>query len=148
MLQATDKDTGNYSKMAYRLIIPPTPEGQDSFVIETYTGIIKSAIMFRNMRRSYFTFQVIATDNYGKGLSSSAAVVVSNHGGASYRMYLMYNNQYIYCTCEHALLVLDLYVTCTPVAYWCDSFLSTVSLQRTVWNWFAVLPVSHLGSAA
>ncbi|XP_036980680.1 protocadherin-15a isoform X1 [Acanthopagrus latus] len=74
---ATDKDTGNYSKMAYRLIIPPTPEGQDSFVIETYTGIIKSAIMFRNMRRSYFTFQVIATDNYGKGLSSSAAVVVS-----------------------------------------------------------------------
>ncbi|XP_040905746.1 protocadherin-15a [Toxotes jaculatrix] len=74
---ATDKDTGNYSAMAYRLIIPPTPEGQDSFVIETYTGIIKSAIMFRNMRRSYFKFEVIATDNYGKGLSSSAEVVVS-----------------------------------------------------------------------
>uniref|UniRef100_A0A8C4HB23 Protocadherin-15 n=1 Tax=Dicentrarchus labrax TaxID=13489 RepID=A0A8C4HB23_DICLA len=74
---ATDKDTGNYSKMAYRLIIPPTPEGQDSFVIETYTGIIKSAMMFRNMRRSYFKFQVIATDNYGKGLSSSSEVVVS-----------------------------------------------------------------------
>ncbi|XP_041645580.1 protocadherin-15a [Cheilinus undulatus] len=74
---ATDKDTGNYSKMAYRLIIPPTAEGQDSFVIETYTGIIKSAIMFRNMRRSYFTFKVIATDDYGKGLSSSAEVVVS-----------------------------------------------------------------------
>uniref|UniRef100_UPI0037E8FA3F protocadherin-15-like n=1 Tax=Semicossyphus pulcher TaxID=241346 RepID=UPI0037E8FA3F len=74
---ATDKDTGNYSKMAYRLIIPPTPEGQDSFVIETYTGIIKSAIMFRNMRRSYFTFKVIATDDYGSGLSSSAEVVVS-----------------------------------------------------------------------
>ncbi|XP_034753524.1 protocadherin-15a isoform X14 [Etheostoma cragini] len=74
---ATDKDTGNYSKMAYRLIIPPTPEGQDSFVIEPYTGIIKSAIMFRNMRRSYFSFEVIATDNYGKGLSSRADVVVS-----------------------------------------------------------------------
>uniref|UniRef100_A0A3Q3WFF3 Cadherin domain-containing protein n=1 Tax=Mola mola TaxID=94237 RepID=A0A3Q3WFF3_MOLML len=74
---ATDKDTGNYSEMAYRLIIPPTQEGQDSFVIETYTGIIKSAIMFRNMRRSYFKFQVIATDDYGKGLSSSAEVVVS-----------------------------------------------------------------------
>uniref|UniRef100_A0A7N8XZE7 Protocadherin-related 15a n=1 Tax=Mastacembelus armatus TaxID=205130 RepID=A0A7N8XZE7_9TELE len=74
---ATDKDTGNYSAMAYRLIIPPTPEGQDSFVIETYTGIIKSATMFRNMRRSYFKFEVIATDNYGKGLSSSAQVVVS-----------------------------------------------------------------------
>uniref|UniRef100_A0A3Q3EAM9 Protocadherin-15 n=1 Tax=Labrus bergylta TaxID=56723 RepID=A0A3Q3EAM9_9LABR len=74
---ATDKDTGNYSKMAYRLIIPPTPEGQDSFVIETYTGIIKSAIMFRNMRRSYFTFRVIATDDYGKGLSNRADVVVS-----------------------------------------------------------------------
>uniref|UniRef100_A0AAQ4P9P7 Protocadherin-15 n=1 Tax=Gasterosteus aculeatus aculeatus TaxID=481459 RepID=A0AAQ4P9P7_GASAC len=74
---ANDKDTGNYSEMAYRLIIPPTPEGQDSFVIETYTGVIKSAIMFRNMRRSYFRFEVIATDDYGKGLSSSAEVVVS-----------------------------------------------------------------------
>ncbi|XP_053731192.1 protocadherin-15-like [Synchiropus splendidus] len=74
---ATDKDTGNYSAMAYRLIIPPTAEGQDSFVIETYTGIIKSAMMFRNMRRSYFKFEVIATDDYGKGLSSSAEVVVS-----------------------------------------------------------------------
>ncbi|KAK5908582.1 hypothetical protein CgunFtcFv8_016625 [Champsocephalus gunnari] len=74
---ATDKDTGNYSQNAYRLIIPPTPEGQDSFVIETYTGIIKSATMFRNMRRSYFTFEVIATDDYGKGLSSRADVVVS-----------------------------------------------------------------------
>ncbi|XP_027133962.1 protocadherin-15 isoform X1 [Larimichthys crocea] len=74
---ATDKDTGNYSEMAYRLIIPPTAEGQDSFVIETYTGILKSAMMFRNMRRSYFKFQVIATDDYGKGLSSSADVVVS-----------------------------------------------------------------------
>ncbi|KAK7148219.1 hypothetical protein R3I93_012518 [Phoxinus phoxinus] len=74
---ATDIDTGNYSKMAYRLIIPPAPEGQDSFVIEPYTGIIKSAIMFRNMRRSYFKFQVIATDNYGLGLSSRADVVVS-----------------------------------------------------------------------
>lgn len=79
--QATDKDTGNYSEMAYRLIIPPTQEGQDSFVIETYTGIIKSAIMFRNMRRSYFKFQVIATDDYGAGLSSSAEVVVSDQGG-------------------------------------------------------------------
>lgn len=77
MFQATDIDTGNYSKMAYRLIIPPTPEGQDSFVIEQYTGIIKSAIMYRNMRRSYFKFEVIATDDYGKGLSSSTEVVVS-----------------------------------------------------------------------
>ncbi|XP_068183627.1 protocadherin-15-like [Antennarius striatus] len=74
---ATDKDTGNFSEMAYRLIIPPTQDGQDSFVIETFTGIIKSAMMFRNMRRSFFKFEVIATDDYGKGLSSSAEVVVS-----------------------------------------------------------------------
>uniref|UniRef100_A0A3Q3DXS1 Protocadherin-15 n=1 Tax=Hippocampus comes TaxID=109280 RepID=A0A3Q3DXS1_HIPCM len=74
---ATDQDTGNFSAMAYRLIIPPTAEGQDSFVIETYTGVIKSAIMFRNMRRSYFSFEVIATDDYGEGLSSNADVVVS-----------------------------------------------------------------------
>ncbi|XP_054653844.1 protocadherin-15-like isoform X12 [Dunckerocampus dactyliophorus] len=74
---ASDEDTGNFSAMAYRLIIPPTAEGQDSFVIETYTGVLKSAIMFRNMRRSYFKFEVIATDDYGEGLSSSAEVVVS-----------------------------------------------------------------------
>ncbi|KAJ8014000.1 hypothetical protein DPEC_G00035680 [Dallia pectoralis] len=74
---ATDVDTGNYSANAYRLIIPPSTDGQDSFVIEQYTGIIKTAIMYRNMRRSYFKFEVIATDDYGKGLSSSAAVVVS-----------------------------------------------------------------------
>lgn len=76
VIQATDKDTGNYSAMAYRLIFPPTSE-QDSFVIETYTGIIKTAIMYRNMRRVHFKFKVIATDDYGKGLSSSANVVVS-----------------------------------------------------------------------
>ncbi|XP_048125672.1 protocadherin-15a isoform X2 [Alosa alosa] len=74
---ATDKDTGNYSKMAYRLIIPPTADSQDAFVIEQYTGIIKSAIMYHNMRRAYFKFQVIATDDYGKGLSGNADVVVS-----------------------------------------------------------------------
>uniref|UniRef100_A0A674CIV0 Protocadherin-related 15a n=1 Tax=Salmo trutta TaxID=8032 RepID=A0A674CIV0_SALTR len=76
-IKATDADTGNYSANAYRLIIPPTADGQDSFVIEQYTGIIKTAIMYRNMRRSYFKFEVIATDNYGEGLSSSADVVVS-----------------------------------------------------------------------
>uniref|UniRef100_UPI003AACBB18 protocadherin-15-like isoform X2 n=1 Tax=Centroberyx gerrardi TaxID=166262 RepID=UPI003AACBB18 len=74
---ATDKDTGNYSANEYRLIIPPTTEGQDSFVIETYTGIIKSAIMYRNMRRSYFEFKAVATDDYGKGLSSTVDVLVS-----------------------------------------------------------------------
>uniref|UniRef100_A0A8C6UFN0 Protocadherin-related 15a n=1 Tax=Neogobius melanostomus TaxID=47308 RepID=A0A8C6UFN0_9GOBI len=74
---ATDVDTGNYSLNTYRLIIPPTADGQDSFVIETFTGIIKSAMRFTNMRRSYFKFEVIATDDYGKGLSNSAEVVVS-----------------------------------------------------------------------
>ncbi|XP_030629602.1 protocadherin-15b [Chanos chanos] len=76
-VQALDKDTGNYSAMQYRLIIPPTADGKDGFVIEPYTGVIKTAIMYRNMRRSYFKFEVIATDNYGQGLSSSAQVVVS-----------------------------------------------------------------------
>ena len=109
--------------MAYRLIIPPTPEGQDSFVIETYTGIIKSAIMFRNMRRSYFSFEVIATDNYGKGLSSRADVVVSIQYGALYSIYMYVStDQYtarvlVRCTLVNTLLVLDLHVTCTPVAY-------------------------------
>ncbi|KAJ8396031.1 hypothetical protein AAFF_G00025630 [Aldrovandia affinis] len=76
-VQALDKDTGNYSAMQYRLIIPPMADGKDGFVVEPYTGIIKTAIMYRNRRRTYFKFEVTATDNYGKGLSSSAQVVVS-----------------------------------------------------------------------
>uniref|UniRef100_A0A8C7HLZ7 Protocadherin-related 15b n=1 Tax=Oncorhynchus kisutch TaxID=8019 RepID=A0A8C7HLZ7_ONCKI len=77
-VQALDKDTGNYSSMQYRIIIPPTTDGKDGFVIEPYTGVIKTAIMYRNMRRSYFKFEVVATDNYGEGgLSSKAEVVVS-----------------------------------------------------------------------
>uniref|UniRef100_A0A8C4PP01 Protocadherin-15 n=1 Tax=Equus asinus asinus TaxID=83772 RepID=A0A8C4PP01_EQUAS len=77
VLRATDKDTGNYSAMAYRLIIPPIKEGKEGFVVETYTGLIKTAMLFHNMRRSYFKFQVIATDDYGKGLSGKADVLVS-----------------------------------------------------------------------
>lgn len=79
--QATDKDTGNYSAMQYRLIIPPIKDGKEGFVIEPYTGIIKTAMLFKNMRRSYFKFQVIATDNYGKGLSNKSDVLVSTNEG-------------------------------------------------------------------
>ncbi|XP_021094790.1 protocadherin-15 isoform X4 [Heterocephalus glaber] len=76
-VKATDKDTGNYSAIAYRLIIPPIKEGKEGFVVETYTGLIKTAMLFHNMRRSYFKFQVIATDDYGKGLTGKADVLVS-----------------------------------------------------------------------
>uniref|UniRef100_A0A3Q2DHS4 Protocadherin-15 n=1 Tax=Cyprinodon variegatus TaxID=28743 RepID=A0A3Q2DHS4_CYPVA len=81
-VQALDKDTGNYSSMIYKLIIPPptgkqTKDSKDGFVIEPYTGVVKTAIMYRNMRRSYFKFEVVATDNYGKGHSSKAEIVVS-----------------------------------------------------------------------
>nr|XP_025953189.1 protocadherin-15 isoform X5 [Dromaius novaehollandiae] len=76
-VKADDKDTGNYSAMQYRLIIPPIKDGKEGFVIEPYTGLIKTAMLFKNMRRSYFKFQVIATDNYGKGLSSKSDVLVS-----------------------------------------------------------------------
>lgn len=75
--QALDKDTGNYSAMQYRLIIPSNVRKKDGFVVEPYTGVIKTAIMYRNMRRSHFKFDVVATDNYGRGLSSKAQVVVS-----------------------------------------------------------------------
>ncbi|XP_029953285.1 protocadherin-15-like [Salarias fasciatus] len=81
-VQALDKDTGNYSSMIYRLIIPPPPgketkDSKDGFVIEPYSGVVKTAIMYRNMRRSYFKFEVVATDNYGRGHSSKADIVVS-----------------------------------------------------------------------
>lgn len=75
-LQATDKDSGNYSANEYRLIMPPPKDGQDAFVIEQYTGIIKTAITYKNMRGSYFRFKVIATDDYGKGLSASSQILV------------------------------------------------------------------------
>uniref|UniRef100_A0A1A8R8F9 Protocadherin 15b n=2 Tax=Nothobranchius rachovii TaxID=451742 RepID=A0A1A8R8F9_9TELE len=79
-VQALDKDTGNYSAMLYSLIIPPPPnkgDSKDGFVIEPYSGIVKTAIVYRNMRRSYFKFEVVATDNYGLGHSSTAEIVVS-----------------------------------------------------------------------
>ncbi|XP_034563499.1 protocadherin-15-like isoform X4 [Notolabrus celidotus] len=81
-VQALDRDTGNYSSMMYRLIIPPlagkeTKDSKDGFVIEPYSGVVKTAIMYRNMRRSYFKFEVVATDNYGHGHSSKADIVVS-----------------------------------------------------------------------
>uniref|UniRef100_A0A7N8Y4Z0 Protocadherin-15 n=1 Tax=Mastacembelus armatus TaxID=205130 RepID=A0A7N8Y4Z0_9TELE len=81
-VQALDKDTGNYSAMMYRLIIAPpagkdTKDSKDGFVIEPYSGVVKTAIMYRNMRRSYFKFEVVATDNYGQGHSSKAEIVVS-----------------------------------------------------------------------
>nr|XP_043869853.1 protocadherin-15-like [Solea senegalensis] len=81
-VQALDKDTGNYSSMVYRLIIAPqagkdTKSSKDGFVIEPYSGVVKTAIMYRNMRRSYFKFEVVATDNYGQGHSSKAEIVVS-----------------------------------------------------------------------
>uniref|UniRef100_A0A8D0DQR6 Protocadherin related 15 n=1 Tax=Salvator merianae TaxID=96440 RepID=A0A8D0DQR6_SALMN len=76
-VKANDKDTGNYSAMQYRLIIPPIKDGKEGFVIEPYSGLIKTAMLFKNMRRSYFKFQVIATDNYGKGLSNKSDVLVS-----------------------------------------------------------------------
>ena len=80
--QALDQDTGNYSSMVYRLLIPPQPgkdakKSKDGFVIEPYSGVVKTAIMYRNMRRSYFKFEVVATDNYGQGHSSKAEIVVS-----------------------------------------------------------------------
>ncbi|XP_068611043.1 protocadherin-15-like [Brachionichthys hirsutus] len=81
-VQAFDQDTGNYSSVVYRLIIPPpagegTRNNKDGFVIEPYSGIVKTAIMYHNMRRSYFKFEVVATDNYGQGHSSKADMVVS-----------------------------------------------------------------------
>lgn len=81
IFQALDKDTGNYSSIIYRLIVPPpaskdTKDTKDGFIIEPYSGVVKTAIMYRNMRRSYFKFEVVATDNYGQGHSSKADVVV------------------------------------------------------------------------
>lgn len=67
--------------MVYRLIISPpagkeTKDNKDGFIIEPYSGVVKTAIMYRNMRRSYFKFEVVATDNYGQGHSSKAEIVV------------------------------------------------------------------------
>ncbi|KAM9325027.1 protocadherin-15 [Gastrophryne carolinensis] len=76
-VKTTDKDTGNYSMNRYNLIVPPITDGKEGFVIEFYSGVIKTAMLFKNMRRSYFKFEVVATDDYGKGLSSKADVIIS-----------------------------------------------------------------------
>lgn len=81
IFQALDKDTGNYSAMMYQLTnftpaSKDTKDGKDSFIIEPYSGVVKTAIMYRNLRRKYFTFDVVATDNYGQGHSSKAKIVV------------------------------------------------------------------------
>ncbi|KAG8435552.1 hypothetical protein GDO86_013476 [Hymenochirus boettgeri] len=76
-VKTTDGDTGNYSSNNYNLIMPPITGSKEGFVIEIHSGIIKTAMLFKNMRRTYFKFEVVATDDYGKGLSSKADVVVS-----------------------------------------------------------------------
>ncbi|XP_019738894.1 protocadherin-15-like isoform X3 [Hippocampus comes] len=81
-VQALDKDTGNYSSVTYRLIDAPSAgkdakDSKDGFVIESLSGVLKTAIVYRNMRRSYFRFEVVATDDYGRGRSSKAEIVVS-----------------------------------------------------------------------
>ncbi|XP_040218004.1 protocadherin-15 isoform X2 [Rana temporaria] len=76
-VKTTDKDTGNYSSNSYKLIIPTIKDGKEGFVIEFYSGVIKTAMLFKNMRRSYFKFEVEAKDDYGRGLSSKADVIVS-----------------------------------------------------------------------
>eukprot|EP00079_Xenopus_tropicalis_P037335 XP_017951106.1 PREDICTED: protocadherin-15 [Xenopus tropicalis] len=76
-VKTTDRDTGNFSTNNYKLVIPPIKDSKEGFVIEIHSGIIKTAMLFKNMRRSYFKFDVIATDDYGKGLSSKAEVIVS-----------------------------------------------------------------------
>ncbi|KAM4636927.1 protocadherin-15 [Discoglossus pictus] len=76
-VKTTDRDTGNYSTNSYKLIVPAIKDSKEGFVIELYSGVIKTAMLFKNMRRSYFKFEVVATDDYGKGLSSKADVIVS-----------------------------------------------------------------------
>ncbi|XP_056385985.1 protocadherin-15 [Hyla sarda] len=76
-VKTTDRDTGNFSSNRYKLNVPPIKDGKEGFVIEFYSGVIKTAMLFKNMRRSYFKFEVVATDDYGKGLSSKADVIVS-----------------------------------------------------------------------
>jgi len=36
--------------MQYRLIIPPIKDGKEGFVIEAYTGLIKTAMLFKSLR--------------------------------------------------------------------------------------------------
>uniref|UniRef100_A0A8C5AWE6 Cadherin domain-containing protein n=1 Tax=Gadus morhua TaxID=8049 RepID=A0A8C5AWE6_GADMO len=81
-VQAVDRDTGNYSTMLYHLIIQPPAgkearDSKDGFVMEPLSGLLKTAIMYRNKRRHHFKFKVVATDDYGRGHSSTAEIVVS-----------------------------------------------------------------------
>ncbi|XP_051925278.1 protocadherin-15-like isoform X2 [Hippocampus zosterae] len=75
-VQALDRDTGNYSAVTYRLVDAPSA-GKDGFVMEALSGVLKTARIYRNMRRSYFRLGVVATDDGGRGHSGQAEIVVS-----------------------------------------------------------------------
>ena len=70
--------------MLYHLIIQPPAgkearDSKDGFVIEPLSGLLKTAIMYRNKRRHHFKFKVVATDDYGRGHSTTAEIVVGLH---------------------------------------------------------------------
>ncbi|CAN0436772.1 unnamed protein product [Lampetra fluviatilis] len=74
-VKADDRDSGNNSMIAYKLLLPSSTN--EGFIIEPLTGIIKTAMLFYNMRRKYYRFQVMGVDRYGAGLSGTSEVVIS-----------------------------------------------------------------------
>ena len=63
MLQATDRDTGNFSSVQYRI-----SSGNDGgfFKMDENTGFITTASNFRGKKGQRFTIQVSAHDNHGQ----------------------------------------------------------------------------------
>ncbi|XP_075921720.1 protocadherin-15 isoform X3 [Petromyzon marinus] len=74
-VKADDRDSGNNSMIAYKLLLPSSTN--EGFIIEPLTGIVKTAMLFYNMRRKYYRFQVMGVDRYGAGLSGTSEVVIS-----------------------------------------------------------------------
>uniref|UniRef100_A0A8C4NDB3 Cadherin domain-containing protein n=1 Tax=Eptatretus burgeri TaxID=7764 RepID=A0A8C4NDB3_EPTBU len=75
-LQATDADSGNNSALLYSLISTSSHATITTFLLESQSGLLKTARLFGATRGQHYSLQVSATDLNGEGLSGSTRVLV------------------------------------------------------------------------
>uniref|UniRef100_UPI00358E4F58 protocadherin-15 n=1 Tax=Myxine glutinosa TaxID=7769 RepID=UPI00358E4F58 len=75
-LQATDADSGNNSALLYSLVSTSSRAAVTTFLLESQSGLLKTARLFGATRGQHYSLQVSATDLNGQGLSGSTRVLV------------------------------------------------------------------------
>ncbi|CDQ96329.1 unnamed protein product [Oncorhynchus mykiss] len=74
-LSATDEDSGKNAEIVYQL--GPNASDNENFILDPYSGVIKSNVSFDREQQSSYTFDVRAVDS-GRPPCSSAAKVTIN----------------------------------------------------------------------